>query len=518
MGTRYKLLVLERGKPDEAAVREATRSYLPGLFRERVADVLLGDAQLPATIALSDKEVDIRRAKRVLEELNYSVCVVEDAVLFATLRQSAGSWRKAVGLVPEFFKTVRDVLLRRRTHRTSRAADEDGWLARWIPPRVRAFTAVAVPVLLLGAIAGVWWLFTTQVEGTGGGGDLQLPDWAGGSAPSLEPGMIWAGCAFAFGSVLGWTLVPFLVERKAGKKRGFLLTLGLLGGVLAVVLLAAVAPWRWMTGGDDTGGGGAFGGGGGGEYQPPDGDQTLDVDTPEGGPPAAPSDEGEFASFVRGLQGPESSCDPELSPFVGLLCELRAMGPPPEGFSTDQPDALADLLTESFEAMGDDDSADGDDDSAEDALADGDGTGEQGGGDPPDPDADPDADPAEEADEESESTPKGSPTPRPNQGGAGGGGGSGGGGSSQAQIGEEDDPDASPTRNLFKGDTAQQDSSIPEGYTKEGLKKDDEATGTLSEASTPSQTRDQAQAALALLCGLGFGGGLNGVRTWRKKR
>jgi len=524
----YKLLVLERGEPDRNAVSKAMKGYLPGLMRDRVDDVLLGSAELPAAIARSEKEADIRRAQRVLEELGFAVCMVEDSILFGTIQRVAGVWRVVLGLVPEFFKTLVDVLLR-RDRRRSRGMDDEGirrWLPGWIPARVRGLWAIAGPAVLLVAIAAIWVLFTVQVEGTGEGGSLQLPEWTGKTLSSVEPGVIWAGCAFAFGAVLGWTVVPFLAERKAGKKRGFLLALGILGGVMVVVLLAAVAPWRWMTGGGDDGGGGLrTGGGSGGEFSPPPGARSSDLSATPDGPPGSGGDEGSFASFVHGLGGPPSPCDPQLAPFAGLLCELRAMGPPPEGFSPNEPDALADLLTDSFEAMGDDDSAGvpGDDDSASDAIADRGGSDESGGGAPRDArQQQPDEEPAAEIGA------GGAAAPAPsNLGGGGRRGGSGGSPDSaaEAQLDEEDriEEDAqagSPTRSLFKGDDARKDTSIPDDYTRDGLKssRDDEAQGELSEESTSSRTRHQATGSVALLCGLVVGGGLGAVRRWRAKR
>ena len=546
----FRLLVLERGKPDRETVSQATKGYLPGLIRARIGDILLGTTELPATIAESEKEADIRRVKAVLEDAGYSVCVVEDSSLASSFERTAETGRKALGLFPEFLKTVRDTFSPRRRREARRDRDEEGglrrWIPNWMPTQVRGVWMIAAPLFLFLAIGGVWLLFTTTVEGTGGhGGGLELPDWDGKSVRSIEPGVIWAGFAFAFGSVAGWTLVPFLADRKPGKRRGFLLILGGLTGIILVFLLSAIAPWRWMSGGDNAGGGGPQASGGtGGEYKPPDGDQTLDMSPPQGGPSAAPTEEDGFVGFVHGLAGPESSCAPELTPFFTLLCELRAMGPPPEGFSPDEPDALADLLTDSFEAMGDDDSAEdevlGDDDTAmPDALAEEENSGEAGGGTPGDHasdepaerDTDRDDPPARDQDGEPEaSSPGPAGASMGGSGPGGGGGGGGGGGSSDASSQEaldeedrieEDDPASSPTRNMFKGENAQKDTSIPQDYTKEGLrkkKKDDEASGELSEESTPSQTGHQARGVLALIFGLIAGGSLGAARRWRDNR
>ena len=554
MATNFKLLVLERNKPDREVVKKATRGFLPGLLRERVADVLLGKATLPAPIAESEKEADIRRVKSVLENAGYSVCVVEDSTLAVSFERTAETGRRVLGLFPEFLKTLRDTFSPRRRREARMAREEKGevrsWMPSWMPTHIRGGWAIAVPLVIMVAIGGVWLLFTTTVEGTGGsGGDLELPDWDGKSVRSIEPGVIWAGFAFAFGSITGWTLVPFLADRKPGKRKGFILILGALAGIMLVFLLSAIAPWRWMSGGGGDGGGGPQASGGtGGEYKPPDGDQTLDMSPPPGGPPGAPVDEDGFVGFVHGLAGPESACAPELTPFFALLCELRAMGPPPEGFSPNEPDALADLLTDSFEAMGDDDSAEGpgDDDSAEgpgdddtampDALAEADGTGEAGDGTPGDRASGEPSERDEERDEPSAPQSADEPSaPSPGSGGgsgggfgAGGGGGGGGSGGASSQEAldeedriEEDDPAASPTRNMFQGENAQKDTSIPKDYTKEGLrkkKKDDEASGKLSEESTPSQTGHQARGVLALIFGLIAGGSLGVARRWRDNR
>ena len=539
MASKFKLLVLERANLDKAQLEQLLKGYLPGLHRERAHDILVDGATLPASIAESDKEGDVRRVKASLEKVGFAVCVVEDTSLSASFERTAETGRRIVGFFPDLIRGIGEVFTRRPGARSDAAerGERGGWVPEWMPTHLRGIWVVALPVMALVAIGGVWLLFTVQIENSGGGSDLTFPEWTGVSSKVVEPGAIKAVFAFAFGTLLGWTLVPFLGTRKAGKKRGFLLILGILGGVFAVILLATLAPWRYMTGGAQDGGGelGA-GGGGGGDMRPNASGSELDLSAPETtqGPSASQEADGSFAGFVHGLQGPESPCDPDLSPFAGLLCELRAMGPPPEGFSPDDPDALADMLTSSFEAAADDDSAGDDDDSSEGGDGDSAGDGVAGGpGGVSEDERSEAGEPEPERDAGADSAPQENSLAAP--GGAGGQaspgrrGGGGGGSPDESeleQLDEEDrigadEPMDSPTRNIFRGEAPGQDTSIPQGYTREGMRSrpdDERAAGTLSDETTESPMRDQAMGPVSLLVGLVLGGGLGVLRRWRRKR
>jgi hypothetical protein len=527
MASRFKLLVLERASLDKNQLEQLLKGYLPGLHRERAHDILVEGATLPASVAESDKEGDVRRVKASLEKAGFAVCVVEDTSLGASFGRTAETGRKIVGFLPDLLRGVREVFTRRREDPATRG-DGDGWVPAWMPSHLRGIWVVALPALLLLVIGGVWVLFTVQVEGPAGGSALTLPDWTGVSSQVVEPGIIKAGFAFAFGTVLGWTLVPFLGSRKKGKKKGFLLILGLLGGVFLAVLLATLAPWRTMIGGDQDGGAEMGTGGDGGDMRPEASGSELGMDSPEtaAGPATSGESDGSFVGFVNGLQGPVSPCDPELSAFAGLLCELKAMGPPPEGFSPDDPDALSDMLTSSFEEAGDDDSAGDDDDSAGDGVAEGSGGGgDHGSTEPREPETDRDTGEDEQPQENSLAAP-GSAGGKPAPGRRGGGGG-GGGSPDESELEQldeedrigEDEPMDSPTRNIFRGEAPGEDSSIPQGYTREGMQSrpdEDETRGTLSDETAESPMRDQAVGPVSLLVGLVLGGGLSALRRRRR--
>lgn len=307
----YQVFVLEHPRDTPEHMREGTRDWLPGLDRDELARVLVGDRPVPACVAHCSRQVDAERIQKALEELGFEAAVAEEGQtlgerargVWDALRRlrEPGALRRLLSGDPSGDGSITDVEARRRA-------------IRFVG---RVLLGCAIPLTLIG----LWWLCTVS--------------WL---AARVVPGLV-LGVVAGVGSWLG----SDKLKRRVRLTLLTALAVGASGWVL-VQLLPDPGSRHHEPGGR--------------KGLPTGSSSSLSLDKLEiaGGSGGGGADEpeaaagGPFATFASELpQAP--SCDPEAKPFASLWCRIQAMTgeeAPTEGGDLD---ALADGL-ETTDAVG----------------------------------------------------------------------------------------------------------------------------------------------------------------------